>query len=73
MNQEKTVSDEEEFIEESTIHQLSPPTVGRNHGWIQQGPYLNYFKCDSPHGINIGINKIFKGYTKEGTLKIEDK
>lgn len=52
---------------------LAPPTVGKHHNWKQQGPYLNCFQCESPHGFHIGINKIFKGYSEDGTLIIENR
>lgn len=74
-NQKKNNDEEDEkpLVEENIkIHQISSPTVGKKHDWIQQGPHLICRSCESPHGFRIGVNKRLKGFDDKGNMLIEN-
>lgn len=64
---------EEEPLYEENIkyHQMSEPTVGKKHDWIQQGPHIVCRSCESPHGFRIGTGKRLKGFNSNGNMIIE--
>ena len=65
--------EKEELVKDNTkMHSLSAPTVGKNHDWVQQGPHIVCRSCESPHGFRIGTNKRLKGFDKEGNMIIEN-
>jgi len=70
-NESKAKEIEELEAESVKTHQVSEPTVGRHHEWKQQGPFVNCFSCQSPHGFYIGTNRRLKGINKDGSLIIE--
>lgn len=77
MNQMKKKEESQEedkpLVEEKVeFHQLSSPTVGKKHDWIQKGPDLICTSCESAHGIRIGVNKRLKGFDENGQMIIEN-
>lgn len=63
---EKNIEDKIEY------HQVSSPTVGKKHNWIQKGPEIICTSCESPHGIRIGVNKRLMGFDDKGNMIIKN-
>lgn len=54
-------NESQEIKEEVKHHQLSKPTVGNNHKWIQRGTYICCDSCESQHGFSVKPGTIMIG------------
>jgi hypothetical protein len=70
LNQEQQ-NDEEVMVEaETSLHQLSQPTVKNTHEWKQRGNHVVCDSCESSHGFILKPGQQLIGVDEKGLPKI---
>lgn len=70
--EQKEESNDDLPEEKVSYHQLSAPTVHKEHTWIQRGPDIICTSCPSHHGIRVGVHKRLMGFDEKGNIILEN-
>lgn len=69
---ENTTENNENILEDKvSYHQLSKPTVGRKHSWIQRGTFICCDTCETPHGFSVRPGTLMIGMDDNGMPKFK--